>query len=77
MGYVYEPNSWIEFIIVTPVTLPLEAQPNKYVGDMYRSDTVNSKSFVGKVFLRIKCKFELTVHFKHEMIGKHFIETSN
>ena len=26
----------------------------------YRSGTVNSKSFVGKVFLRIKRKFELT-----------------
>ena len=25
----------------------------------YRSGTVNSKSFVGKVFLRIKWKFEL------------------
>ena len=25
----------------------------------YRSGTVNSKSFVGKVFLRIKLKFEL------------------
>ena len=28
---------------------------------------VNSKSFVSKVLLRIKWKFELTVHFKHEM----------
>ena len=37
---------------------------------IYRSGTVNSKSFVGKVFLRIKWKFELTVRFKHEMIGK-------
>ena len=27
---------------------------------MYRSGTVNSKSFVGKVLLRIKWKFELT-----------------
>ena len=26
----------------------------------YRSGTVNSKSFIGKVFLRIKWKFELT-----------------
>ena len=26
---------------------------------------VNSKSFIGKVLLRIKWKFELTVHFKH------------
>ena len=27
---------------------------------VYRSGTVNSKSFVGKVLLRIKWKFELT-----------------
>ena len=38
---------------------------------------VNSKSFVGKDFLRIKWKYELTVHFKHEMMGKHFTETLN
>ena len=44
---------------------------------MYRSGTVNSKSFVGKDLLRIKWDFELTVHFKHEMMGKHFIETLN
>ena len=37
---------------------------------MYRSGTVNSKSFVGQVLLRIKWKFELTVHFKNEMLGK-------
>ena len=36
----------------------------------YRSGTVNSKSFVGKVLLRIKWKFELTVHFKHEILRK-------
>ena len=32
--------------------------------------TVNSKSFVGKVLLRIKWKFELTVYFKHGVLGK-------
>ena len=32
---------------------------SKFIFD-YRSGTVNSKSFVGKVFLRIKWKFELT-----------------
>ena len=44
----------------------------------YRSDTVKSKSFGGKVLLWIKWKFELhvTVHFKHEMIRKHFTEMS-
>ena len=36
----------------------------------YRLGTVNSKSFIGKILLRIKWKFELTVHFKHEMLGK-------
>ena len=39
-------------------------------GSSYRSDTVNSKSFVGKDFLRNKWKYELTVHFKHEIMGK-------
>ena len=37
---------------------------------LYRLGTVNSKSFVGKDFLRNKWKYELTVHFKHEMIAK-------
>ena len=41
---------------------------------LYRSGTVNSKSFVNKYFLQNKWKYELTVHFKHEMIGKHFTE---
>ena len=36
----------------------------------YRLGTVNSKSFVSKVLLRIKWKFELRVHFKHELLGK-------
>ena len=36
----------------------------------YRLGTVNSKSFVGKGLLRIKWKFKLTEHFKHEMLGK-------
>ena len=43
----------------------------------YRSGTFNSKSFVGKDFLRIKWKYELTVQFKHEIIGKHLTGTSN
>ena len=40
-------------------------------------ERVNSKSFVSKVLLRIKWNFELTVHFKHEMLGKYFTVTSN
>ena len=36
----------------------------------YRLGTVNSKSFVSKVLLRIKWKIELTVHLKDEMLGK-------
>ena len=40
------------------------------VNNNYRLGTVNSKSFVGKILLRIKWKFELTVHFKHGMLGK-------
>ena len=43
---------------------------------------VNSKSFVSKDFLQNKYNhelttFELAVHFKQEVIGKHFTETSN
>ena len=41
----------------------LDPPPNDRLG------TVNLKSFVSKVLLRIKWKFELTVHFKHEMLG--------
>ena len=41
---------------------------------IYGSDTVNSKSFISKVLLRIKWKFELTVDFKHEMIEKIFTD---
>ena len=37
---------------------------------LYRLGTVNSKSFVGKVLLRIKWKFKLTVYFKHGILGK-------
>ena len=36
----------------------------------YRLGTVNLKSFIGKVLLRIKRKFELTVYFKHEILGQ-------
>ena len=43
----------------------------------YSLGTVNSKSFVSKDLLRSKWKYELTVHFKHEVIGKHLTETSN
>ena len=39
-------------------------------GCKYRSGTVNSKSFVSMVLLRIKWKFELTVHFKHGILGQ-------
>ena len=34
-----------------------------FIYSEYRSGTVNSKSFVSKVLLRIKWKFELTVYF--------------
>ena len=33
--------------------------PIEINGNIYRSGTVNSKSFIGKVLLRIKWKFEL------------------
>ena len=43
----------------------------------YRLGTVNSKSFVDEILLRIMWKFELKVYFKHEMLGKLFTVTSN
>ena len=36
----------------------------------YRSGTVNLQSFIGKDFHRNKWKYELTMNFRHEMIGK-------
>ena len=48
------------------VAIKLVNSPERW----YRLGTVNSKSFVGKVLLRVKWKFELTVYFKHEMLGK-------
>ena len=38
----------------------------------YRSGTVNSKSFVGKVLLRIKWKFELKVRPVIQILTKNF-----
>ena len=43
----------------------------------YRSGMVNLKSFVVKDFLQNKWKYKLTMHFKHEMIGKRVTETLN
>ena len=37
---------------------------------LYKAGTVHSKSFVGKDFLQNKWKYELTMQFQHEMIGK-------
>ena len=39
---------------------------------LYRSGTVNSNSFISKDFLRINWEYELTVHFKHEIIHRNF-----
>ena len=39
-------------------------------GGIYRSGSVNSKSFIGKVLLQSKWKFELTVYFKHKILGQ-------
>ena len=35
-----------------------------------QTSNVNSKSFVGKFRFKSSEKFELTVHFKHEMITR-------
>ena len=55
----------------------IEFNPEKLKQWHYRLGTVNSKSFVSKILLQIKWKFELTVHFKHEMLEKYFTVTSN
>ena len=77
----YSIDMWAEFFSGCKVFLPLmkhrlyndSALPHRIVRTnmwMYRSGTVNSKSFVSKVLLPIKWKFELTVYFKHEILGK-------
>ena len=53
-----------------PVEDPTHYSAKLYKKTAYRLGTVNSKSFVSKVLLRIKWKFELTVHFKHGILGK-------
>ena len=54
--------------------IQLESIEHDYIRNLksqyYRSGMVNLKSFISKVLLRIKWKFELTVHFKHKMLGK-------
>ena len=60
-------NVVTKHISVTPMGHKASRVPPLTV---YRSGTVNSKSFVGKVLLRIKWKFELTVYFKHGILGK-------
>ena len=66
-------------------TIPIDTPKHTYI--LYRSGMDNSKSFVSNDFLPIKWKYELTVfkstmfkltmHFRHEIIGKHFTETLN
>ena len=56
--------SWNWFYICVDLSLYYFAKILLQVGN------VNSKSFVGKVLLRIKWKFELTVYFKHGILGK-------
>ena len=59
-------NQWIQNIPDGNGSPTSDFGPKTY----YRLGTVNSKSFVGKDLHRIKWKFELTVHFKHKIIGK-------
>ena len=49
---------------------PVVSKVNVIRNPMYRSGMVNSKSFIGKVLLRIKWKFELTVYFNEEIVGQ-------
>ena len=57
-------------VIMCDTHIWTETDLESYVRNYYRSGTVNSKSFASKVLLRIKWKFELTVHFKHEILGQ-------
>ena len=50
-------KSLCDGLISTHIYYPLTIVVQSF---KYRSGTVNSKSFVGKVLLRIKWKFELT-----------------
>ena len=45
--------------------------------DVINYQQVGHSEFEVIHFLRNKWKYELTMYFKHEMIGKHFTETSN
>ena len=57
-------------MVTIPIDISVLVQYEHLHTILYRLGTVNSKSFVGKDFLRLKWKYELTVHFKYEMIGK-------
>ena len=48
------------FQVIVPVLLMNQDFKTTHFTLYYRSGTVNSKSFVGKVLLRTKWKFELT-----------------
>ena len=65
------------FCLYTPASGKQIEGHDNFIQINHRLATVNSKSFVGKDFLQNKWKYKLTVHFKHETIGKHFTETSN
>ena len=52
-------KNWYQVLAVIDKLCPNGVQSRRRERD-YRSGTVNSKSFVGKVLLRIKRKFELT-----------------
>ena len=69
LGFYHLELNCVEIFITCLINVlccPMLSNLKRY----YRSGTVNSKSFVGKVLLQIKWKFELTVHFKHGMLGK-------
>ena len=59
--YMEMENIW-ESQTIMPILLVCVANQN-IPGTYYRSGTVNSKSFIGKVLLRIKWKFKLNNTF--------------
>ena len=74
---IKEKHKWRRTLMPPLFLLGLDLKTIKTLQTLYRSGTVNSKSFIGKVSLWNKWKYELNMHFEHEMKGKYFTETSN
>ena len=63
-------HSHVTCIFLSQVRIKKRLYEVQFIAISYVLGTVNSKSFVSKVMLRIKWKFELTVYSKHGILGK-------